>query len=132
MIFDYTFNFGDNAALVNFFGDHAMAHATYAPLLLSKFGKARSTTFDVSDQGALFGWIAMNEELRATRQGTVPEALENWLQFHNAMHQSEAELMGVTSLVDLSAVDFRDPDDFYNWMNTHYQVHALENSTLGI
>ena len=132
MIFDSAIRFGDAAALTSFFGDHAIAHATYGPLLQAKFSRTRSTTFDVSDQGALRAWLLMNVELAETQQAKVPDALANWLQFHNAMHQSEAEVMGLTGLVDLSAVDFRNPGEFYDWMQTHQDAHSLENTILGI
>lgn len=132
MIFDSAIRFGDAEALTSFFGDHAIAHATYPALLETQFGRSRATTFDVSDQGALRAWLVMNEELRETQHAELPDSLANWLQFHNAMHQSEADVMGITSFIDLSAVDFRNPDEFYVWMQTHQDAHAIENATLGI
>ncbi len=57
---------------------------------------------------------------------------QTWLQNHYLMHVSEFEQIGLNGLPDISVVDFENEGQFRDWMKLHSDVHAAENTALGI
>jgi hypothetical protein len=63
-----------------------------------------------------------------------PETNKNWLQDHYLMHQQEFQSLGLSidNLPDLSVVDFKNKEQYDDWMENHATVHAYINQVLGI
>lgn len=135
--------FADRAAMLAFWGDHAMAHGTIASRLGTKlsdtvdlsvsFGSGdviAEGIFDIADQVALAQWAqSMTDPDNAA---AYPEALNTWLQNHQALHVAEIQALGITTPFDLSVLDARSQDQFNDWMDTHARLHKAENYALGI
>ncbi len=60
--------------------------------------------------------------------------LENsgYLNDHYQVHRSQARLLGISQIADISIGDFEDPSQFANWLKIHAQIHAVENQVLGL
>lgn len=59
------------------------------------------------------------------------EQIKFWKDAHENWHQAIRPFTNVTG-VDLSFVNFRDADSFYEWQDLHNQEHALIDHALGI
>ena len=58
---------------------------------------------------------------------------ENWLELHATLHRAEYAALGLKSNVpDLTRVDFRNRDQFYDWMAIHAAVHDALNQAAGV
>lgn len=55
-----------------------------------------------------------------------------YLLAHYAAHQSNAHLLNLPSIPDISQVNMADESDFNNWMQLHAIIHQAENAALGI
>jgi hypothetical protein len=55
-----------------------------------------------------------------------------WLSNHATMHLMEFNQIGLTGLPDLEDVDFKDEQQFYDWMELHGLVHQTVNQALAI
>ncbi len=90
----------------------------------------------------LHGHIHQTAYLALLRQGKVPifyplmgfprRNNEEYLLDHWAVHQSQARLLGIGGVPDLSVVDFTDRAQFDDWLQLHAAVHARENAALEI
>lgn len=80
--------------------------------------------------------------LRADQLGNVPffaplfdfprEDNQEYLLDHWTTHLSNAKILGIVTVPDLSSVDLSDPGQYSDWLAIHAQVHATENAVLGI
>lgn len=61
------------------------------------------------------------------REDNTDYLLDHW-----RVHQSNAALLGLTDLPDLSSVDLSDEGQFRDWNALHAQVHLNENVALGL
>ncbi len=76
------------------------------------------------------------------RRGLVPlyyplmdfprENNQAYLMDHWQAHVSNARLLGLRTVPDLATVDFKDPNQYEDWLETHALVHAAENRALGL
>lgn len=123
--------FLDDEALRVFFGDHGMAHATYARLI-SEIPKPLNNYFDVSDQGALDAWVEMNGKLRQKEDSKQSESIQNWLNVHSSLHDAESQALGVPLTSGLNTVDFTKRDQFESWLYIHQQQHVAQDLALGL
>lgn len=57
--------------------------------------------------------------------------LRFWLDSHEQWHEAVRPLANVTS-IDLSVVDFRKPDEFYQWVDLHNQEHTALDQAFGV
>lgn len=124
-------SFGDNQALRVFFGDHGQAHATYARLL-SEMGLPTSGYFDVSDQGTVDAWTAMNDALRTEEKVKQPNSITNWLIMHATLHDAESQALGITLTSGLDDADFTNKEQFFDWFYIHQQQHLAQDMALGL
>lgn len=60
------------------------------------------------------------------------EENQDYLLDHWRVHQSNASLLGITNLPDLSTVDLSDQGQFQDWLAQHAIVHLNEMVALGI
>jgi hypothetical protein len=63
-----------------------------------------------------------------------PETDPNWLSDHYQLHINEFLLLnlGEDNLPDISVVNFKDQEQYSDWMYTHSQIHDYVNQVLGI
>jgi hypothetical protein len=123
-----TLNFGDTDGLQHFFLDHRTVHDQTALALSQRLGRVYSTVgvFDVLAEDS---WLAL---MRQETQAPSRQLLD-WLILHSVIHQNTLlALTGETTDIDLSQVDFAQPDQFYDWMFVHQQVHDYEQAQLGL
>ncbi len=64
---------------------------------------------------------------RSTRENGADYLLD-----HYQAHLSNASLLNLPGIPDLSSVDLADPNQYGDWMALHAQVHANEDSALGL
>ncbi len=57
---------------------------------------------------------------------------DDYLLYHYQMHQSNARLLGIPSIVDISTVDLNDRGEYYDWLQIHAAIHANEKISLGM
>lgn len=57
---------------------------------------------------------------------------QQYLLDHWSVHQSNASILGITSVPDLSAYDFSEVNQYEDFLALHAQVHFNENAALGI
>lgn len=60
------------------------------------------------------------------------EGNDEYLLYHQQAHQSNATLLGIKDMPDLSTVDFSDEGQRNDWLAQHALVHFNENQALGI
>jgi len=122
-------DFGDVDGLRHFFNDHRFVHEQEAAALSARYGGSFST-FGLFSSLAEDAWV----DLMRARRGPVPQALRDWLQVHAQIHtQIYGIIAGNASQApDLSVADFSKPDQFYDWMYVHLEVHDYEQSFLGL
>lgn len=88
------------------------------------------------------GMIHQTAYLALLRLGKVPTfyplfgfpRIDNkeYLLDHWEVHQSQARLLNITGVPDLSVINLEDRAQFVDWLAIHAQVHAAENKVLGI
>lgn len=64
--------------------------------------------------------------------GFPREDNDEYLENHNRIHRSNADLLGLPFTPDLSTVDFSDPQQRDDWLFAHSLVHANEDAALGL
>lgn len=58
---------------------------------------------------------------------------KDWLLNHQNVHAEELSILGLDNIgVDLSQVDFKDKDQYHDWMTQHAYIHQFVNSALGL
>ena len=127
---DSQFPFGDAVGLRQFLLVHRFVHQSYQDALQAQYGQSFST-FGLNSQSAEQDWI---ESMEKRRRGSETLSLSDWLSLHASLHAAEYAVIGGTGNVppDLSTVDFADPQQFADWMNTHQIMHDYTNQQLGI
>ena len=58
--------------------------------------------------------------------------LDDWLLAHQVEHQSYASLLGLENPFNLLDTDWNVENDFYDWLNQHYNIHVSIANTLGL
>jgi hypothetical protein len=126
-----TINFGDIQGLRNFWIVHSFVHLAEATAFTQKYGVPFSSAL-IDSAGAEDAWTQVTQ---AGKPGQpVPPVLRDWLQNHAQNHINAYTLLGQspTDAPDLSQVDFSSPDQFYDWLYVHQQMHDFEQTSLGI
>lgn len=125
-----TFDFGNAEALRDFLLVHRFVHEAEAAAFQAQFGVAQGI-FGLSGAAAEEAWAAM---MQAGERVATPPALQDWLQLHATMHVEAYSLLGSSpqTAPDLSQVDFSSPEDFYDWMSAHQEMHDFEQQALGL
>jgi hypothetical protein len=87
----------------------------------------------ISHQTTHLAMLAKNLQPDAFPMFDFPrEGNQGYLLDHNAVHQSNARLLGLPLPIDLSTVDLSDAKQYQDWMLIHASIHADENLALGI
>lgn len=126
-----TFEFGNVPALRDFLLVHRFVHDATAKALTAKY-QVVASTFGISGESAENEWAAL---MRSQQRGQpVPAGLQVWLELHAQIHINTYALLGQnpTTAPDLSVVDFSSPEQFYDWLYVHQQMHDFEQSSLGL
>jgi len=113
--------FGNREALFIWMFEHAMIHHRYAANLFLRYG-VQPPLFDLVDQLAAQDWASAMSE----RTGMTP-ALHEWLLAHTRLHQAESVPLNLATPPDLTTVDFRDEQQFYDWMDDHQALHDAQD-----
>lgn len=122
--------FGDAQGLAQFFFAHRLNHIQIDhQIIVNQLGSPANSTID--SQEALNAWI---------QQMTKPDEINDkavslffdWLQWHDNLHQAEYDAFALGDSPSISQFDPRKPDDFYNWMYLHAQMHETLNQAAGI
>lgn len=124
-------NFADAQGLRDFFLVHQFVHDEEAAALTAQFG-VPATTFGVLSPAAEEAWVQLMAA--GSPRQPAPLALQDWLRLHAQIHINTYAQLGQnpTTAPDLSLVDFSSPNEFYDWMYVHQQMHDFEQSTLGV
>ena len=103
--------FDDESAFVDFLGQNEIAHQ------------------QINEHIVKSGLIPMVFDISSN-----PKENPNWLQDHYQLHLNEFDILklGVDSLPDISVVDFKDREQYEDWMQTHASIHDAVNQALGI
>lgn len=124
---DSLMEFGDTTGLYIWMNDHAARHILFAQNLQSRYS-FQSPLFDIGDPECAKEWaLAMQQK----QDGQMTPRITAWLQAHQAVHLAELVTIGGGEPPDLVTVDFRDADQFYNWMSNHISLHDIEDEALG-
>ena len=60
----------------------------------------------------------------------IPSDAQTWLQTHQAAHVAFTDVLGIAG-VDLTAVDFNDPEQAASWSRLHGEEHRQAAKILG-
>jgi len=58
--------------------------------------------------------------------------LDDWLLAHQVEHQAFADLLGLDNPFNMLDTDWNVENDFYEWLNLHYNIHVSIANTLGL
>jgi len=125
------FAYGDDVGVSTFALAHRFAHEQEAQAIATKFPGQVIQTFNVGAEEIVGPW----QQMMADPDAPIPQGMFDWLISHNTNHTEMLALLPANATlvqVDLSIVDFRDPDQMYEWMFLHQQMHDYEQSALGI
>lgn len=125
-----TMQYGDAAAMRSFFNSHNIVHQLYASKIVT--ASVAVPLFDVSDQGALEDLTDMMERVQREEEAVQGDRINNWLNMHMDLHRGEMAALSLGDPLDISAVDFRNTQQFYDWLLTHQQMHDQEDAALGL
>lgn len=128
------FEFGDEEGVKQFVLAHRFTHEYEAQAINAQFN-ASISTYGIGSNDIVEPWIAlMRGEIEH-----MPDDLAAWLELHNENHQTMLGYLtgspaapATTSATDLSQVDFGDPDQMYQWLTLHQQIHLAEQQALGL
>lgn len=101
--------FDDQAAFLDFLGQHEIAHQQINEAL------ARQSV-----------------EITGVPLMENPKENLQWLQDHYAIHLQIATAINQTDLVDLSSVNMKNEAEYLDWMQLHAYTHEEINTLLGI
>jgi hypothetical protein len=126
-----TINFGDIPGLRNFWIVHSFVHLAEATAFTQKYHVPFSSAL-IDSASAEDAWTKLAQSQKPGQP--CPPVLRDWLQNHAQNHINAYTLLGQspTDAPDLSQVDFSSPDQFYDWLYTHQQMHDFEQTSLGI
>jgi hypothetical protein len=100
--------FGDKEAFMEFLLSNEVAHNTFGAAL-SRLGHFVTTPNPIGN----------------------PMDHPDWLLDHYQRHRDECAPLRI-SVPDIQSVDLKDEVQFSDWMETHANLHSLQNSALGI
>ena len=124
--------FGDGHGVRAFMLAHSLIHDEEAVAIAAQFGVSQST-FAMRNGSAEDAWVARMAE--RGEKGQIPFALQDWLEWHADIHNQTYQIIGGNAGVqapDLSQVDFGNAEQFYDWMQSHQQMHDFEQQSLGL
>lgn len=122
--------FGDLEALQDFMFAHRMAHDGL-DRAIERAGKGAMPGYALDDPAALLVWQALTQRLDVPDHKS--QVFTNWLELHATLHRAEYAALSLKSDVpDLTRVDFRQRDQFYDWMAVHAAVHDTLNQAAGV
>jgi hypothetical protein len=58
--------------------------------------------------------------------------LDDWLLAHQVEHQAFADQLGLENPFNMLDTDWNVEEDFYDWLNQHYNVHQQIAVSLGL
>jgi len=58
--------------------------------------------------------------------------LDDWLLIHQVEHQAFANALNLDNPFNMLDTDWNVRDDFYDWLNQHYNVHLQIANSLGL
>ena len=58
--------------------------------------------------------------------------LDDWLLVHNVEHLAFASQLGLDNPFNMMDTDWNVEDDFYDWLNQHYNVHVQIAAALNL
>jgi len=119
-------DYGDAAALRDFMLTHATLHSQYASAIVAQSG-VETPNYGLIATDAQDSWIAQMNDGAPAR-----EALLTWLQVHSDLHTAEFQALALGTIPDIQTVDFRSQDAFYQWLDTHQQMHDITSYALGV
>lgn len=123
--------FGDFEALQDFVFVHRLAHqAIDKAAALAGFGAMPSPTLD--DQRVMRVWQALMSPLAPNIREEDERVLRDWLELHGNLHRAEYAAYKLGEVPELIVVDFRDRNQFYDWMAVHAGVHLALNIAAGV
>jgi hypothetical protein len=107
------FAFGDEAGFGQWLDGHYRQHLRYNAALA-----ARSPPVIIANYPIL--------TIDAGQKG-----LRFWLDAHESWHEQIRPYANVIG-IDLSEVDFKNPDDFYQWLDVHNEEHSELDLAFGV
>jgi len=107
--------FGDDAALLVFLGEHVIAHTGIDQAMVDAYG------ID-----------PLNYPLDTDVAGFKEKANSDWLLTHYRVHSNIANTLGLIGLPDLSDVNMKNEQEYYDWMDAHNAEHEKINLALGL
>ena len=136
------FEFGDEDGVKTFVMAHRFAHEAEAQAVNQQL-QANIGTYGIGGEAIIEPWIQL---MKGEREDLPPE-IADWLEFHSLNHQAILGYLGlnnstgvgvinvagsVISTGDLAQADFSDPEQMYQWLTLHQQVHDFEQQALGL
>ena len=122
--------FGDLDGLQDFMFVHRLAHDEL-DRAIERTGKGAMPSYALDDPSALLVWQALTQQLDVPEDKS--QVFTNWLELHATLHRAEYAALGLKSDVpDLTRVDFRNREQFYDWMAVHSAVHDALNQAVGV
>lgn len=108
-----------------------------------------ASDIEFGDEDGFLEFLAMNEINHQQQQEamlkagfdadyaplfTSPNVDENWLGTHYLIHLDQFEKLGLgaSNLPDISQCNFKDPDQFAEWMANHAYIHDVVNTVLNL
>ena len=91
-------------------------------------GMAHQKVYDTINQKDTLGNVpAFSPLFDFPREDNSDYLLDHW-----RVHQSNAQLLGITLPYYLSTADFQNQSSFVDWLAQHAVIHANENTALGL
>lgn len=122
-------DFGDKAALLDFMLVHRLVHLQIDDYLVQQGkGSMPNPALDSGDVAEI--WY----RLMVSPNSLVAENLRpltDWLELHGNLHQAEYAALNLGQAPELVNVDFRNKEQFYDWMYVHAAVHDTLNQATG-
>jgi hypothetical protein len=103
-----------------------------------KFGDRESLgefLFENELEHRLFQNVFMDQGIRVPIfpiQDVDTTNLDDWLMAHQVEHQAFASLLGLENPFNLLDTDWNVENDFYDWLNQHYDIHTQIIAALGL
>lgn len=119
--------FGDTQALKDFALVHRFVHSANCAAIQRK-GLGATPAALVDATPAMDAWAALMRH----DENVDAQPLVDWLQLHGNLHQAEYDAIGAGEAPDLTSVDFRSPEQFYDWMAAHQAIHDQVGQILGV
>jgi hypothetical protein len=124
--------FNDASGVAQFMLAHYQNHNQIGAALLAQY-KQGTSTFGLQSPAAEQAWVDLMRAHQRGEQRQTPQPLADWLHLHATLHNAEYTIIlpSLTQTYELEDVDFSDPEQFYDWLQGHQQIHDFEQGLLG-